>query len=58
MRVSIKKIPITGDSKGTSQSKLYNKLGFEYLKFRRWFRKSCTFYKIKTTGLPECLSDH
>ena len=31
----------------------YNKLGFEYLKFRLWFRKLCTLYKIKTTGLPE-----
>ena len=42
---------ITGAIKGTSQSKLYNELGFESLKFRRWFQKLCTFYKIKTTGV-------
>ena len=42
---------------GTSQSKLYNELGFESLKFRCWFWKLCTFYKIKTTGVPEYLFD-
>ena len=43
--------------KPTSQSKLYNELGFESLKFRRYFRKLCTCYKIKTTGVPEYLFD-
>ena len=42
---------ITGAITETSQSKLYNGLGFESLKFRCWFRKLCTFYKIKTTGV-------
>ena len=32
-------------------------LGFESLKFRRWFRKLCTFFKLKTSGLPEYLFD-
>ena len=41
----------------TYQSRLYNELGLESLKFRRWFRKLCTFYKIKTTCVPHCLSD-
>ena len=50
-------LAITGAIKGTSQNKLYNELGFESLKFRRWFRKLCTFYKIKTTGVPEYLFD-
>ena len=27
----------------------------ESLKFRRWFRKLCTFYNIKSTGWPSCL---
>ena len=36
-----------------SQSKLYNKLSFESPKFRRWFRKLYTFYKIKTIGVSE-----
>ena len=50
-------LAITGVIKGTSQSKLYRELGFESLKFRRWFRKLCTFFKIKTTGKPEYLFD-
>ena len=35
--------------------KLYNELGLESLKFRRWFRKLCLFFKIIKHGLPECL---
>ena len=38
-------LAITGAIKGTSQNKLYSKLGFESLKFRHWFRKLCTFLK-------------
>ena len=48
---------ITGAIKRTYQSRLYNELSLESLKFRRWFRKLCTFYKIKTTGVPQYLSD-
>ena len=29
----------------------------ESRKFGRWFGKLCTFYKIKSTGLPSCLFD-
>ena len=50
-------LAITGDIKGTYQRRLYNELGFESLKFRRWFRTLCTFYKIKTTGVPQYLPD-
>ena len=39
----------------TSQTKLYHKLGLKSLKFRIWMRRLCTFYKIKTLKLPECL---
>ena len=46
-------LAITGAIKGTSRLKLYNEIGLESLKFRRWFR--CTFYKIKSTGLPSYL---
>ena len=35
--------------------KLYDELGLESLKFRRWFRKLCLSYKIKKIGLPEHL---
>ena len=37
--------------KGTSQSKLYSELGFESLKFCYWFRKLCTFLKLKASDL-------
>ena len=50
-------LAITGAIKGTSQSKLYSELGFECLKFRCWFRKLCTFFKFKTSDLPEYLFD-
>ena len=36
-------LAITGAIKGTSQLKLYKELGFESLKFRRWFRRLCFF---------------
>ena len=47
----------TGAIKGTYQKRLYKELGLESLKFRPWFRKLCTFYKVKTTGVPQYLSD-
>ena len=43
----------TGAIKGTSQTKLYKELGLESLKFRRWFRRLCTFFKIKISDEPE-----
>ena len=46
---------ITGAIRGTSQSKLYSELGIESLKFRRWFRQLCTFFKIKICGKSEYL---
>ena len=46
---------ITGAVRGTSQSKLYTELRLESLKFRRWFRRLCTFFKIKIYGKPEYL---
>ena len=46
---------ITGAIKSTSQLKIYNELGIESLKFRRWFRRLCVFFKIKTTQIPNHL---
>ena len=40
----------------TYQGRSYNELGVEFFKVKRCFRKLCTFYKIKTTGVPQCLS--
>ena len=66
MKVSIKKIEriqynaalaITGSIQVASQSRLYKELGLESLKFRRFFRKLCTFHKIQATGVPQYLSD-
>ena len=48
-------LAITGAIKGTSQVKLYKELGLESLKLRRKLRRLCTFYKIKTTGVPSYL---
>ena len=48
-------LAITGAIKGTSQLKIYNELGIESLKFRRWFRCLCVFFKIKTTKIPKYL---
>ena len=50
-------LAITGAIKGTSQLKLYKELGFESLKFRRWLRRLCFFYKLKTTFIPKYLHD-
>ena len=46
---------ITGAIKGTFQLKIYNELGFESLKFRRWFRQLCAFCKMKTNQNPKYL---
>ena len=48
-------LAITDTIKGASQTKLYKELGLESLKFRRCFRRPCTFFKIKTSGKPEYL---
>ena len=46
-------LSITGATKGTSRTKLYKELGLESLRVRRWFRRLCTFFKIKFRGTPE-----
>ena len=50
-------LAINGAFKGISRLKLYNEIGLESLKLRQWFRKLCTFYKIKSTGFPSYLYD-
>ena len=51
-------LAMTGAIKETSQQKIYNDLGLESLRFRRWFRGFCVFYKIKITQLPSYLYEH
>ena len=48
-------LAITGAIRGTSQTKIYKELGLESLKFRRYFRRLCTFFKIQQSGLPSYL---
>ena len=48
-------LPITGAIRGTSTEKIYQKLGLESLKSRRWFRKLCHFYKIFNDKSPSYL---
>ena len=48
-------IAITGTIKGTSWKKLFQELGLETLKSRRWFRKLYLFYKILHIKSPTYL---
>ena len=50
-------LAITGAIRGTSSEKLYQELGLESLKSRRWFRKPCHFYKILNEKSPSYLFD-
>ena len=45
-------IAITGTIRGISSEKLFEELGLESLKSRRWLRKLCLFYKIFHENLP------
>ena len=48
-------LAITGAIRGTSSEKLYQELGLESLKSRRWFRKLCQFYKVLNEKSPSYL---
>ena len=48
-------LAITGAIRGTSTEKIYQELGLESLKSRRWFRKLCHFYKIFNDKPPSYL---
>ena len=50
-------LAITGAIRGTSKEKLYQELGFESLKDRRWLRWLCYLYKIVNTKQPAYLYD-
>ena len=39
-------LAITGAIRGTSQERLYQELGLESLRSRRWLRRMCYFYKL------------
>ena len=50
-------IAITGAIICSSGEKLYEVLGLESLKQRRWFRKLCYFFKINKNQSPKYLFD-
>ena len=45
-------LAITGAIRGSSREKLYQELGLESLKSRRWYRKLCLFFKLKKKTFP------
>ena len=48
-------LAITGAIRETSKAKLYQELGLESLKYRRWLRRMSYLYKIILTKLPPYL---
>ena len=48
---------VTGAVRGSPSEKLYQELGLESLKNRRWFRKLCQLYKILKSKSPRYLFD-
>ena len=50
-----KKKTIRGTIRGTSSEKLFQELGLETLKPRRWIRKLYFFYKILNSKTPSYL---
>ena len=50
-------LAITGAIRGSSREKLYQELGLESLKSRRWYQKLCLFFKLKKNKPPSYLFD-
>ena len=48
-------LPITGAIQGTSREKIFQELGLESLKSRRWSRSFCFMVKIMKSKVPSCL---
>ena len=48
-------VAITGEIRGRSSEQLYQELGLESLRSRRWLRKLCLFYKIYKNKSPSYL---
>ena len=48
-------IAITGTIRSTSSKKIYQELGLESLRSRRWLRKLCLFSKMYKNKSPSCL---
>ena len=48
-------LAISGTIRGTSMARLYEELGLESLRFRRYFRRLCALFKIQSSKLPNYL---
>ena len=48
-------LAITGAIRGTSREKLYQELGLESLKDRKWLRRLCYLYMVLSAKLPTYL---
>ena len=48
-------LAVYGAWKGTNRQRLYNVFGWESLYSRRWYRRSCHFFNLKTKQVPEYL---
>ena len=48
-------LAITQASRGTPREKIYQELGLEPLRVRRWYRKHCLFYKVFKNEHPQHL---
>ena len=50
-------LAITGAIQGSSREKLYQELGFETLKSRRWYKRLCCMFKIMNEKAPKYLTN-
>ena len=48
-------LAITGDTRGTSEEKIYQELGLESLQLCRWFIALCSFCKVFENEHPKYL---
>jgi len=48
-------LAITGAIQGTSKDKIYQELGLESLKLRRWYKRLCCMFKIMNEKAPNYL---
>ena len=48
-------LALTGAISGSSKEKIYQELGFESLRARRWYRQLCVFYKVLKNEHPQYL---
>ena len=48
-------LAVSGAWQGTNRNKLYEELGWEYLYYRRWYRRLMHFFKLRQSESPQYL---